>query len=238
MYLSIFLISLLGTSSVAVPLAAERIVDRFTSEVPTIISSKAVRIEHPFATSNVPRSAPSLVPSTPSQSAALSTDNSPHSPPCHKHADTILASINKWRKKYKKPELTWDTNLASLARIRAQKNGGQRLVHTPKEELHYAQVIGPGMEDIEGPTVGLTPFEFAFVNGWLCEVSGDPELGGICGKTLNIGHMTFGGQTGHHDILLGDSMTKVGCGFSRKYGGKGIWAGQWICNLQTPGMAA
>lgn len=117
-----------------------------------------------------------------------------------------MGIVNEWRSKMQLPTLTQDSKLEGNA-LKTANDGNGDMVH----ELNpgtMAQVLAPGSAD---------EFEHVFVGGWLCEMPGLPGLDGICGS-MSQG-WTYGGQTGHAEILSSTQYSKIGCAL-----GKGIWS--------------
>jgi hypothetical protein len=107
--------------------------------------------------------------------------------------------VTKWRSKLGLPALEFDDTLVAND-LKALQNANGNLVH----ELNsgsFAQVLAPG---------DANSFESCFVGGWLCETPHLAGLDGICG-TATAGWDHSDGETGHADILVSTSYTKIGC---------------------------
>lgn len=116
-----------------------------------------------------------------------------------------MGIVNEWRAKLGLSDLTESDTLQGNALKTCQDGNGQ-MVH----ELNpgsFAQVLAPGSAD---------EFEKVFVGGWLCERPDLPGLNGIC-TTMSQG-WAYDGQTGHADILVSTSYSKIGCALAN-----GIW---------------
>lgn len=117
-----------------------------------------------------------------------------------------MGIVNEWRSKMQLSTLSQDSKLEGNALKTAQDGNGQ-MVH----ELNpgtFAQVLAPG---------DSSEFEHVFVGGWLCEMPNLTGLDGICGS-MSQG-WSYGGQTGHAEILSSSSYSKIGCALA-----DGIWA--------------
>lgn len=113
--------------------------------------------------------------------------------------------VSEWRSKMGLSALTEDNTLQGNSLKTVQDGNGQM-----NHELNpgsMAQVLAPG--DADG-------FEKVFVGGWLCERPDLPGLDGIC-STMSAG-WSYGGETGHADILSSTSYSKIGCALA-----DGIW---------------
>jgi len=101
------------------------------------------------------------------------------------------------------------------------------------------QVITPGqsLETTIDQLAFTNAFETAYV-AWLCEVSSDPELqassnGGVsvCDDVQSLLHMEYS-DTGHHDILVSSSYSKIACAFvGSGAGNSATYEGLWTCDL-------
>lgn len=117
-----------------------------------------------------------------------------------------MGVVDTWRSKMGLGALSQDSKLEGNALKTAQDGNGE-MVH----ELNpgtFAQVLAPGSAD---------EFEHVFVGGWLCEMPSLPGLDGICGSQSQ--GWSYGGQTGHAEILSSTSYSKIGCALA-----DGIWA--------------
>lgn len=117
-----------------------------------------------------------------------------------------MAVVDEWRSNMGLSALTQDSQLEANA-LKTAQDGNGNMVH----ELNpgtMAQVLAPGSAD---------EFEHVYVGGWLCELPNLPGLNGIC-NTMSAG-WSYGGQTGHADILKSTSYSKIGCALAT-----GIWA--------------
>lgn len=109
-------------------------------------------------------------------------------------------------------------------------------------EIHHltppalAEVIAPGPnKDLSGqpwPSGIASPFEAVFVDGWLCEVSSDPEIKQFCGPLNKILHFVYS-DTGHHDILISNNYNNIGCAFTANPNAASgsPYQGLWVCDL-------
>lgn len=117
--------------------------------------------------------------------------------------------VSEWRSKMGMSALTQDDKLQGNA-LKTVQDGNGQMVH----ELNsgsMAQVLAPG---------DASDFEKVFVGGWLCERPDIAGLDGIC-STMSQG-WSYGGETGHADILTSGSYSKIGCALD---------AGIWGCDL-------
>lgn len=116
-----------------------------------------------------------------------------------------MGVVEKWRGKLGLGDLSEDSTLQANA-LKTCQDGNGEMVH----ELNpgsMAQVLAPGSAD---------EFEKVFVGGWLCERSNLPGLDGICSE-MSQG-WEYNGETGHADILVSGSYSKIGCALAN-----GIW---------------
>lgn len=173
--------------------------------------------------------APSPAPAAqaPAPAAQSSSNSDPNS------SDAILAVANKWRSAYGLKTFTWDNELQG----NAQKTGNDDNGTDEKHELNgnsMAQVITPGINSCSNKNCdGLSsPFELAYLSGWLCERSSAPALAGKCPGAVAAASMSLGTETGHADILTNKDYTKIGCAFSGNgQPASAQWTGLWICDL-------
>ena len=110
-----------------------------------------------------------------------------------------MATVNEWRKKLGLKELEHSQQLEDNASNTCTEGNG-----VMKHKLNpgtMGQVLAPG--DM------ATEFEHIFVGGWLCEIPTLPGLDGVCAKQSE--GWTYGGQTGHADILTSPNYSKIGC---------------------------
>ncbi|KAL8688922.1 MAG: hypothetical protein Q9218_005288 [Villophora microphyllina] len=146
---------------------------------------------------------------------------------------TLLTTINKWRAKYAIPALTWSTTLVANVQKTENDDHGYMLNH----ELNpgtYAQVLAQGFNTALSCTAPDSPFELAYV-GWLCEVP-DTRLtndNGVnqCDKASNCLHMSYGGETGHWQILTNGAYKTIGCAFTAANPPQASFQGLWGCDL-------
>ncbi|KAI4207307.1 MAG: hypothetical protein LQ349_009863 [Xanthoria aureola] len=124
------------------------------------------------------------------------TDNSDTStgnnqpPPTSTDANAMLATVNKWRTAYNKPQLTWSQDLvASSAKTGSDNNGkgGETFKHGGAGN---AEVMTPGGETAGGADLkGYSPFEASYILGWLCEVPTGP-VAGACADLKSLVNMS------------------------------------------------
>lgn len=175
-----------------------------------------------------PASTPAAAASPAASPSASSSSSDPNS------SDAILAVCNKWRSAYNLGAFTWDTELAGNAAKTGKDDQGTNENH----ELNgnsMAQVITPGINNCDNHNcAGLSsPFELAYVSGWLCEIPSASQLGGKCPTYTSAGGMDLSsGETGHADILKNPDYTKIGCSFAGNGQAETAqWTGLWICDL-------
>lgn len=77
--------------------------------------------------------------------------------------------------------------------------------------------------------MGLTPFEVAYVAGWLCEEP-VPQLNGMCPELDKQAGLNVAGETGHAEILRNKGYSKIGCAWTNNNSG-GPWSGLFVCDL-------
>lgn len=157
--------------------------------------------------SAVVTAAPSPEPEAPSSSAAPPSSSA--APVDSGSSDGYMGIVSEWRSKMGLSSLTQDSTLEGNAHKTAQDGNGQ-MVHQLNPGS-FAQVLAPGSPD---------EFEKVFVGGWLCERPNLAGLDGVC-TTMSQG-WDYAGQTGHADILVSKSYSKIGCGNA---------GGIWACDL-------
>jgi uncharacterized protein YkwD len=154
--------------------------------------------------------------------------------PASSSGKPMIDSINEYRKRAGLPAQIWDTTLVANAAKTGKSTDGKAMVHQMNRGTR-GQVLVMGVDD-EGKCTrnfaNWTPFELYYYS-WLCEVPGDPALGGECNKILKTSRIASGGQTGHHMILSNKGYKNIGCAFTRnsraaKCAG---WTGIWACDL-------
>lgn len=111
-----------------------------------------------------------------------------------------MSTPNYWRDKAGLPRFAWNAQLEANALKAAIATKGQSHVLYPGS---WAQVI-----------VGTNDFPAGYVL-WLCEVP-EPYMGSSC-----LGKGPYD-TTGHHDVLVSRSYTKIGC--ANAYNA-------WFCDL-------
>jgi len=146
----------------------------------------------------------------------------------------MIASINSYRQRAGLGTQVWDEGLAANAAKTGAATGGQSMEHQMNPGT-YGQVLVMGVDDRDqcGKNFGgYTPFEL-FYYSWLCEMPGDPALGGVCDDVLGKSSIATMGQTGHWQILHGAQYNKIGCAFTRNEGANscGSFTGVWACDL-------
>ncbi len=128
---------------------------------------------------------------TQTDNADTSTGNN-NNPPSTTSTDanSMLATINKWRTAYNKPQLTWSQDLvASSAKTGSDNNGkgGETFQHGGAGN---AEVMTPGGETAGGADLkGYSPFEASYILGWLCEVPTGP-VAGACADLKSVVNMS------------------------------------------------
>ncbi|KAI4257729.1 MAG: hypothetical protein L6R42_005483 [Xanthoria sp. 1 TBL-2021] len=169
--------------------------------------------------------------------------------------NSMLATINKWRTAYGKGDLTWAQDLvAGAAKTGTDNNGkgGDTFQHGGSGN---AEVMTPGGTTAGGQDLkGYSPFEVSYILGWLCEVPTGP-VASACADLKSVMNMSvvtippasvsslmhianmcdiryYGGNTGHHDILVDNRYKRIGCAFTKDAAAEeGFVQGLWICNL-------
>ena len=153
--------------------------------------------------------------------------------------DTLIQIVNKWRTAYGLGHLTWDENLVNNAFETGRKNGGVSMQHftEPEHPGTWGQVIAWGFDSSTKDLGQWTPFEIAYVAGWLCEVE-DPQIVDTCNAMKAVQLYTYTDSegnhiTGHHDLLTSDQYTTIGCAFFADPASTGVpeHSGIWTCDL-------
>ncbi|KAL8849936.1 MAG: hypothetical protein Q9221_005115 [Calogaya cf. arnoldii] len=149
--------------------------------------------------------------------------------------NAMLTVINKWRSAYGLDDLSWSADMVAGAAKTGQDNNGQGGPSFNHGGSGNAEVMTPGFVNAGSQdTKGYSPFEVAYIVGWLCEVPVDPVASDCANLkgVLNIDHS--GGNTGHHDILVDPKYKEIGCAFTQgpNASDDGMFQGLWICNLQ------
>jgi hypothetical protein len=122
---------------------------------------------------------------------------------------SYMIVVNKWRSRIGKSVLAHDTKLESNAMDTVRSSNGV-MAHKLNKGT-FAQVVAQ---------YKAKNFEEVFVGGWLCEMAGLPGLEGIC--TALYEGWTYNGQTGHAEILISDSYSRIGCA---------VQTDIWSCDL-------
>lgn len=127
---------------------------------------------------------------TQTDNSDTSTGNNPPPTTTSPDANAMLATINKWRTAYNKPQLTWSQDLvASSAKTGSDNNGkgGETFKHGGAGN---AEVMTPGGETAGGADLkGYSPFEASYILGWLCEVPTGP-VAGACADLKSLVNMS------------------------------------------------
>jgi len=142
---------------------------------------------------------------------ATTTEASTSTPTIGSSTGDYMSVVAKWRSAGGLSALTQDSTLEANA-LKTSTNSVGGLIH----ELNpgtMAQVLAPGSS---------SDFEEVYVGGWLCEIPSLAGLDGIC-STASQG-WSYGGQTGHADILTSTSYSKIGCAISSS-------TNVWACDL-------
>ena len=149
-----------------------------------------------------------------------------------------LEVINKWRGIYKLPLMDWVEDLADNAYNTAKADGGVTQDHDLPPyngALKVGQVIAPG-NSAHLPSYGaLSPFEVAYLS-WLCEVSTDPEIAGVCPQAVAANRVRYCTScTSHHDLLLDPAFVHIGCGFFQNPTAPpgSTWNGIYVCSTRS-----
>ncbi|KAI4218913.1 MAG: hypothetical protein L6R36_008678 [Xanthoria steineri] len=170
-----------------------------------------------------------------SNTSTGTNNNNNNNPPTTTSTDanSMLATINKWRTAYNKPQLTWSQDLVASSAKTGRGNNGKGGETFQHGGAGNAEVMTPGGETAGGADLkGYSPFEASYILGWLCEVPTGP-VAGACADLKSIVNMDYRGGRGHFDILVDDAYTQIGCAFTRDPdAGEGYIQGLWICDLK------
>ncbi|KAI4125191.1 MAG: hypothetical protein LQ341_006997 [Variospora aurantia] len=151
--------------------------------------------------------------------------------------NSVLATINKWRSAFGADDLSWAQDLVDAASNTGSLNRGganDNIQHHAPQGA--AEVIAPGSNTaMDQDLQGYTPFEISLIS-WLCEKPGN-TMGDACSIQTEI-MATYNADTdnptGHHDILVDNSYSQIGCAFTENpeaddwFGSQG----QWVCDLR------
>ncbi|KAL8962023.1 MAG: hypothetical protein Q9193_001512 [Seirophora villosa] len=150
--------------------------------------------------------------------------------------NSIIATINKWRSTFDADALSWSQDLVNAAANTGSLNGGGATMqhHAPKGA---AEVIAPGSDTAKDQDLqDYTPFEISLI-AWLCEKPGD-KMGDSCAfqnNIMKVSNADSENPTGHHDILVDNQYSQIGCAFTRNpnaddwFGSQGLW----VCDLRA-----
>ncbi|KAF2841183.1 hypothetical protein M501DRAFT_1029315 [Patellaria atrata CBS 101060] len=158
----------------------------------------------------------------------------------------IIDVINRWRRRFGKPDMRWDDWLVSTARSTVDYNrcGAKGQSHHMAGINNVNEVITPGSDFSPVWLYGGSPFEATYVI-WLCEreaiqLTRDEERQNVnwCTTVVqDIYHIDLRGITGHADTLQNPGLSRIGCAYcanpdnAGKPNGGFPWAGQWACNM-------
>ncbi|KAF1981316.1 hypothetical protein K402DRAFT_467657 [Aulographum hederae CBS 113979] len=152
---------------------------------------------------------------------------------------SVLDTMNKWRDIYGLPHFTWSSHLATNAMFTTWNLQPHRDHPDFKHDLHdsWGQVAAPAannLKECNRDAHGYTTFEAYFLS-FLCESPNDRQLNGMCPTVQSI-TSNFGSDTGHHDLLLYEEITQIGCYFGQWEDGSACdhWTGWLVCDL-APG---
>lgn len=137
-----------------------------------------------------PTSAPAPKPEEPKPTSAPAP-----APP----ADSgYMGIVNEWRAKLGLKDFEHSAQLESNAANTCEEGHGQ-MVHKLNPGT-MGQTLAPGE---------MSDFEHVFVGGWLCEMPNMPGMDGVCAEQSK--GWTYMGQTGHAEIIISPSYSKIGC---------------------------
>ncbi|KAL8693462.1 MAG: hypothetical protein Q9218_001733 [Villophora microphyllina] len=225
---SVFLLVFFAISALSIPL---------TSSKPASLSKRQETItyyEYEYVSADQTQPQDTTQPQQ-QQQQQQQQQNPPSTP--DSNSNDILNVINKYRTAYSKPTLTWSSTMASAAANTGALNNGIASTamqhHNPQ---NAAEVINPGSDSDTGGVdlKGHTPFELSLLS-WLCESYRD-VLGSGCDdqkSVMNVYNLDKQDPTGHHDILVDERYTQIGCAFTRssQAGQDFVSQGLWVCDL-------
>ncbi|KAL8726149.1 MAG: hypothetical protein Q9166_006906 [cf. Caloplaca sp. 2 TL-2023] len=149
----------------------------------------------------------------------------------------ILSTINGWRYALNANQLSWSQDMANAAANTGRLNCGGACGMNHHAASGAAEVIAPGSDNAMGQDLhGRSPFEISFI-AWICEKPSS-QMGDACrlvdvNNKNNVMGIIMSG-TGHHDILVDNSYTQIGCAFTKNPNADEwfLSQGQWVCDLK------
>ncbi|KAL8726287.1 MAG: hypothetical protein Q9181_006111 [Wetmoreana brouardii] len=144
--------------------------------------------------------------------------------------DSLFATINRWRSTFGANALSWSEDMVNAAANTGQLNGGTSMSLQHHNPSDAAEVIAAGSDTDMGQDLkGRSPFEISLI-AWLCE-NPENKMGDSCdvqAGVMNIHNIDTQHPTGHHDILVDNSYTQIGCAFTKNPNADGWFGDQGL----------